>query len=104
MNAYIGPKTAAYLRNLKAGCAKNGIKAIVRTMQSNGGISTIESASELPIRPCCCRAPAGGVIGGRWTGDNCGKAECHHHRYRRHVRRYLGHPDGELRIKEPARH
>ena len=73
MNAYIGPKTAAYLRNLEGRLRQNGIKAIVRTMQSNGGISTVESASELPIG-LLLSGPAGGVIGGRWTGDNCGKA------------------------------
>ena len=73
MNAYIGPKTAAYLRNLEGRLRSNGIKAIVRIMQSNGGISTIENASELPIG-LLLSGPAGGVIGGRWTGDNCGKA------------------------------
>ena len=73
MNAYIGPKTAAYLRNLEGRLRQNGIKAIVRTMQSNGGISTVENASELPIG-LLLSGPAGGVIGGRWTGDNCGKA------------------------------
>lgn len=73
MNAYIGPKTSAYLRNLEGRLRRNGIKAMVRTMQSNGGISTIENSSELPIG-LLLSGPAGGVIGGRWTGGNCGKA------------------------------
>jgi N-methylhydantoinase A len=72
MNAYIGPKTSAYLRNLEARLRTNGIKALVRIMQSNGGISTIENSSELPIG-LLLSGPAGGVIGGRWTGENCGK-------------------------------
>lgn len=73
MNAYIGPKTSAYLRSLEGRLRRNGIKAIVRIMQSNGGISTIENSSELPIG-LLLSGPAGGVIGGRWTGDNCGKS------------------------------
>jgi len=100
MNAYIGPKTAAYLRNLEGRLRQNGITAIVRTMQSNGGISTVESASELPIG-LLLSGPAGGVIGGRWTGDNCGKANV--------ITIDIGGTsadisviqDGELRIKNP---
>ena len=73
MNAYIGPKTSAYLRNLEGRLRANGIKAMVRTMQSNGGISTIENSSEWPIG-LLLSGPAGGVIGGRWTGEHCGKS------------------------------
>lgn len=72
MNAYIGPKTSAYLRSLEARLRGNGIKAMVRIMQSNGGISTIENSSELPIG-LLLSGPAGGVIGGRWTGEHSGK-------------------------------
>ena len=72
MNAYIGPKTSAYLRALEGRLRANGIKAMVRIMQSNGGISTIENSSELPIG-LLLSGPAGGVIGGRWTGENCNK-------------------------------
>ncbi|MGD9913907.1 MAG: hydantoinase/oxoprolinase family protein [Rhizobiaceae bacterium] len=70
MNAYIGPKTSAYLRNLENRLRSRGIKAIVRIMQSNGGISTIENSSDLPIG-LLLSGPAGGVMGGRWTGENC---------------------------------
>jgi N-methylhydantoinase A len=72
MNAYIGPKTSAYLRSLESRLRANGIVAMVRIMQSNGGISTIENSSELPIG-LLLSGPAGGVIGGRWTGGNCNK-------------------------------
>ncbi len=72
MNAYIGPKTSAYLRNLEGRLRANGVRAMVRIMQSNGGISTIENASELPIG-LLLSGPAGGVIGGRWTGEHCDK-------------------------------
>ncbi|MBN9070369.1 MAG: hydantoinase/oxoprolinase family protein [Rhizobiales bacterium] len=72
MNAYIGPKTSAYMRNLEGRLRSSGIRAMVRIMQSNGGISTVENASELPIG-LLLSGPAGGVIGGRWTGEHCGK-------------------------------
>ena len=72
MNGYIGPKTSAYLRNLASRLHANGVQAMVRIMQSNGGISTVENASELPIG-LLLSGPAGGVIGGRWTGKHCGK-------------------------------
>jgi N-methylhydantoinase A len=72
MNAYIGPRTSAYLRALEGRLRASGISAMVRIMQSNGGISTIENSSELPIG-LLLSGPAGGVIAGRWTGENCQK-------------------------------
>lgn len=72
MNAYIGPRAAAYLRNLENRLSKNGITAAVRMLQSNGGISTVESAADLPIS-LLLSGPAGGVIGGRSTGESCGR-------------------------------
>jgi N-methylhydantoinase B len=45
---------------------------MVRIMQINGGISTIENSSELRIGLLLSGSP-GGVIGGRWTGENWGK-------------------------------
>jgi N-methylhydantoinase A/oxoprolinase/acetone carboxylase beta subunit len=71
MNAYVGPKVSAYLRRLEQRLGDSGIDAMVRVMQSNGGISTIEKSGELPIG-LLLSGPAGGVIGGRWTGANCG--------------------------------
>lgn len=70
MNAYIGPQTALYLRRLETRLKENGIDAIVRIMQSNGGISTIDNSATRPIG-LLLSGPAGGVIGGRWTGGHC---------------------------------
>ena len=72
MNAYIGPRTAAYLHHLERRLADAGIRAAVRMMQSNGGISTIANATKRPIG-LLLSGPAGGVIGGRWTGEACHK-------------------------------
>ena len=70
MNAYIGPKTALYLRNLEERLRGNGVTAQVRIMQSNGGISTVENSTQRPVG-LLLSGPAGGVIGGRWTGEAC---------------------------------
>lgn len=70
MNAYIGPKTALYLRRLESRLKENDITATVRIMQSNGGISTIDQSASRPIG-LLLSGPAGGVIGGRWTGGHC---------------------------------
>ena len=69
MNAYIGPKTALYLRSLESRLKKNNVTAAVRIMQSNGGISTIDQSASRPIG-LLLSGPAGGVIGGRWTGGH----------------------------------
>lgn len=100
MNAYIGPKTAHYLKSLTGRLSAAGIRAMVRVMQSNGGISTIENAIERPIG-LLLSGPAGGVIGGRWTGGHCGKDKI--------ITIDIGGTsadisvieDGELRIKNP---
>lgn len=73
MNAYIGPKTARYLRNLESRLKEAGVRAEVRIMQSNGGISTVENSGLRPIG-LLLSGPAGGVIGGRWTGEHCDRA------------------------------
>ena len=70
MNAYIGPTTALYLERLEGHLRENGVKANVRIMQSNGGISTVENSSRRPVG-LLLSGPAGGVIGGRWTGEAC---------------------------------
>jgi N-methylhydantoinase A len=71
MNAYIGPTTALYLERLEGRLRENGVVAKVRIMQSNGGISTVENSSRRPVG-LLLSGPAGGVIGGRWTGEACG--------------------------------
>src|SRR5580698_8397287 len=70
MNAYIGPTTALYLERLEGRLREHGVNAAVRIMQSNGGISTVENSSHRPIG-LLLSGPAGGVIGGRWTGASC---------------------------------
>ena len=68
MNAYLGPRTAGYLDNVQRRLREAGVNAYVRMMQSNGGVSTVEQASKNPVG-LLLSGPAGGVIGGRWTGQ-----------------------------------
>lgn len=70
MNAYIGPKTALYLNRLESRLRDNGVACPVRIMQSNGGISTVAQSASHPIG-LLLSGPAGGVIGGKWTGGHC---------------------------------
>ena len=70
MNAYIGPKTALYLNSLESRLRENGANCPVRIMQSNGGISTVAQSATHPIG-LLLSGPAGGVIGGKWTGEHC---------------------------------
>ena len=74
MNAYIGPRTAGYLDNLQRRLREAGVNAYVRMMQSNGGVSTVEQASKNPVG-LLLSGPAGGVIGGRWTGQACDQGQ-----------------------------
>jgi len=71
INAYLGPRTSAYLGQLRARLREAGVDAIIRVMQSNGGIATVEQSGKLPIG-LLLSGPAGGVIGGGWTGRACG--------------------------------
>ena len=71
MNAFIGPRTSFYLRNLRGALRAEGVGAEIRVMQSNGGVTTIEGGSERPVT-ILMSGPAGGVIGGKWAGDLSG--------------------------------
>lgn len=62
MNAYVGPQSALYLRNLEAKVREAGIPAKLRVIQSNGGISTIDGCAKKPVG-ILMSGPAGGVIG-----------------------------------------
>ena len=67
MNAFIGPKTSVYLTNLRDQLARQGFRANLRLIQSNGGVSTVEACSRRAVN-ILMSGPAGGVIGGRAEG------------------------------------
>lgn len=72
MNAYVGPKTSRYLKNLEEKLLGAGINAHLRIMQSNGGVSTVEKCSKEAVS-ILMSGLAGGVIGGRWAGELSGE-------------------------------
>lgn len=68
MNSYVGPKTSFYLRDLESRLREAGVMSKLRIMQSNGGVSTVESCAKRPVR-ILMSGPAGGVIGGASEGE-----------------------------------
>jgi len=60
-NAYVKPMVAAYLHHLKVGMAEAGIAAPIFMMHSGGGLMSVESAAEFPVR-LLESGPAGGAI------------------------------------------
>ncbi len=60
-NAYVRPLIARYLNNLEIRLAKIGIVSPVLLMTSGGGLTTLETAAQFPIR-LVESGPAGGAI------------------------------------------
>jgi len=60
-NAYVKPLMAGYLRKLEAALGTEGINAPLLLMMSNGGVTTVGTATEQPIR-LVESGPAGGAI------------------------------------------
>ena len=73
MNAFVGPKTSLYLKNLQQKLVDNGFAANLRVIQSNGGVATVETCSQKAVG-ILMSGPAGGVIGGRAEGLLCGRS------------------------------
>jgi N-methylhydantoinase A len=72
INAFVGPKVGRYVRNLRGGLKKGGVKADVHIMRSNGGVSPSEVAAEQPVS-LLLSGPAAGVQGGAWSGGLSGR-------------------------------
>lgn len=71
MNAFVGPKTSHYLKNLEQKLKETGLNPQLRIMQSNGGISTVDKCSREAVS-ILMSGLAGGVMGGRWLGEITG--------------------------------
>lgn len=71
LNAYIGPKTSRYIRNLQSTLKDIGVKAELHLMQSNGGIATADTAAERPVN-LLLSGPVAGLIGGIKAAKNAG--------------------------------
>ncbi|MCD7865904.1 MAG: hydantoinase/oxoprolinase family protein [Clostridiales bacterium] len=66
LNAYIGPTTARYIKQLLHTLKDQGYRAKVHLMQSFGGVASAEAAQEKPVN-LLLSGPVGGVLGAIWT-------------------------------------
>lgn len=71
LNAYVGPKTAAYLEGLAGILGDAGLRSDLRLMQSSGAAITWQAAQKQPVS-LLMSGPAGGLIGGIWAGRQAG--------------------------------
>jgi 5-oxoprolinase (ATP-hydrolysing)/N-methylhydantoinase A len=71
LNAYVGPKTANYLRRFDASLRQGGLTSGLHLMQSSGGCGTLEAATSQPVT-LLMSGPVGGLLGGIWAGAGAG--------------------------------
>lgn len=73
LNAYMGPRMGSYLERLLGRVRDLGISAELDTVHSNGGLMSVTTAREVPVRTCVS-GPAAGVIGAAEIGRAAGFA------------------------------
>ena len=73
-NAYILPLMQTYLKNLGESLKSTGYSAPLLMMMSSGGMTTLETAQNLPIR-LVESGPAGGATLSRIISAECGLKE-----------------------------
>lgn len=71
LNAYMGPRMGSYLERLLGRVRDLGIKAELDTVHSNGGLMSVPTVREVPVRTCVS-GPAAGVIGAAEIGKIAG--------------------------------
>ena len=71
INAYVRPAVETYLKHLGSRIRDMGMRVPLTVMQSNGGLSTVETAAERPIY-CIESGPAAGVVGACHLGKRLG--------------------------------
>ena len=72
LSAFVYPVTFRYLDTLARGLRKKGFAITPHIMQSNGGITTIETAARNPVS-MVESGPAGGVLGAVALGEQLGE-------------------------------
>lgn len=73
LNSYLRPAAWSYLNRLRSVITEMFPAAGLWVMQSNGGLTTPENASGLPVR-LVMSGPAGGVVGARYVAQQTGLA------------------------------
>ena len=71
INTYVMPIVAQYLETLRRDLDEKGITAQLLLMQSNGGLTTAEAATRLPMN-IIESGPAGGVVGAQTLANTLG--------------------------------
>ncbi|WP_319774983.1 hydantoinase/oxoprolinase family protein [Breoghania sp.] len=61
LNAYLQPAVASYLDRLQKGLAAKGFEGDILIVQSNGGVMSVDTAKQYPVRTALS-GPAAGVI------------------------------------------
>ena len=62
INAYLQPEVSRYMENLKQGIVRDAPAAKLGIFQSSGGLTSVERASQFPVR-MALSGPAAGVVG-----------------------------------------
>lgn len=73
-NAYVRPLTRDYLKTLALALRETGYRGRLYLMLSSGGIATVETATEFPVR-LIESGPAGGAIAAAFFGNLCGVSD-----------------------------
>jgi N-methylhydantoinase A len=71
MNAYAGPRMRTYFERFRARIADAGIEIEPYTIHSNGGLMSVPTARQFPVRTCLS-GPAAGVVGASAVADVSG--------------------------------
>ena len=73
INAYIGPRMERYLDRLLGRLSGLDLTTKPYTIHSNGGLMSVESVRQYPVR-CCLSGPAAGVVGAAEVAREAGHA------------------------------
>lgn len=71
LNAYLQPVVAGYLHKLEKALSEDGSRSQILIVQSNGGVMTVETARQMPIRTALS-GPAAGVIASAFIAGEAG--------------------------------
>ncbi len=71
VNAYVGPVVARYLGSLRERLRRKGFRGEVLVMQSGGGVMSLDTAIQMPVR-MMESGPVAGVIGAARVADSLG--------------------------------
>jgi len=71
INAYVGPRMASYLDRFTQRLAGLGIETKPVTVHSNGGLMSVDTVHDHPVRTCLS-GPAAGVVGASVLGREIG--------------------------------